>query len=109
MLQKSYWRLGKTTRCENRPQNDFVLFWNFSKNPLVLPSGLDLPTNGFERLQNLHFVDAYKTAEKVPSTNSLLQTWTFMTHPHGEGAGTGALFLGNGANSGPTQARAFAG
>ena len=108
-MQKSYWRLRETACCENRPQNDFVQFWSFSKKALVLPSGLDLPTNGFERLQNLHFMDAYKTAEKVPSTNSLLQTWTFITHPRGEGASTGALFLGNGANSGPIQARAFAG
>ena len=79
------------------------------KNRTVLPSGLDLLSNGFERLQNLHFMDAYKTAEKVPSTNSLLQTWTFVTHPHGGTADTGALFLGNGTNSDPIQARAFAG
>ena len=54
-------------------------------------------------------MDAYKPAEKVPSTNSLLLKWTFMTHRHGEGVGAGALFLGNGANSGPIQARSFAG
>ena len=79
------------------------------KNNTGFTERIGPPPQWLREAPNRHFMDAYKTAGKVPSTNSLLLTWTFMTHLHGEGAGTGALFLGNEANSGPIQARSFAG